>query len=142
MLASLINFKALDFDTSTHIIASSLTISTLVLLAASLLAFSLGLYRSLPSLASLRHDLTRASGAFWQLFLLFRQFLTLLILVLLPNHPLFQILTLLLTSVLSLCLLLHNRPFSCPTRTRFTLANELSVATYLYLMLTLAQLNE
>jgi hypothetical protein len=137
MLASLINFKDLDFDNTTHITSSSLTIATLILIIATFLAFFLGLKRSLPSLSSLHQDLS-PSGTYWQLYILFRQFVTLFILVIFPSHLLFQLLTLLLTSVLSLCLLLHTRPYSCPTHTRVNLANELAVATYLYLMLTLA----
>ena len=141
MLASLINFKNLEFDSATHITSSSLTIFTLTLITASFLAFFLGLYRSLPSLSSLHQDLS-PSGTYWQLYLLFRQCVTLLLLVTLPSHLLFLLLSLLLTSFLSLCLLLHTRPYSCPSRTRVNLANELAVATYLYLMLTLAQVNE
>lgn len=77
---------------------------------------------------------------YWNFFIFMRWVLTLVIIVTLINHPGFQILFLLVGSVIQQCLIIRSWVYSTNLRNIMSLHNEIAVSIYLYLALPLSDL--
>jgi len=99
-----------------------------------------GLKRSSERLALLNDEM-RESGKYWLWFGQLRQCITLVILVEGRDLGSFQILALLVSSIITQALALHICPHKCQNQNSFSFINEYAVSVYLYIMLVLSHFN-
>jgi len=139
-IASLINLHAIKFDTNQNLIASVLSLSIIFATGLTLVIILLGLRQDSEKLSSLNEGM-RESGKYWRWYELIRQCLTMVILVEGRDLGSFQILALLVSSLLAQALTLHFKPYEDPWQNAFSFFNEYAVSVFLYLMLLLSDLN-
>jgi hypothetical protein len=139
-IASLINMHSIKFDTKQNLIASVLSLSTIFATVLTLMIILIGLRKESEKLSSLGEGM-RETGKYWRWYELLRQCLTLVILVEGRDLGSFQILALLVSSLLAQSLTLHLKPHQDPWDNAFQFFNEYAVSIYLYLMLLLSDLN-
>ena len=76
-------------------------------------------------------------GAYWNLLTLIRWTITTIILIFLKDHNEFQILSLLMISVLYSAFLIQGKPFDDTFSNKMSLFTEIIVSIYLYILLCL-----
>lgn len=80
-------------------------------------------------------------GAYWNIIILGRWMITILILVVLRNYNAIQIMLLLLLSFFSMMLLIVAKPMASMIENKALIFNEAMVSLYLYLLMTLTDFN-
>ena len=76
-------------------------------------------------------------GTYWNIQQLVRWSLTSVILVVLSDFIVFQIMSLMMMSILVQCLLLNSRPFKDKSDNQIAIFNEVMVSIYLYILVVL-----
>lgn len=86
-------------------------------------------------------DVKNIVGRYWNVIVLMRWSGTIIILVCLRATPEYQIILLLIVSVIFQCLSIRFKPLEEPIENRISLFNESMVSIYLYIMLGLTDFN-
>ena len=145
MIASVINFRQLSYETPISL-ASSLF--SLGILAALSIAYGLEVYAIRKFSGEKEFEARFGAtidgvnpqttvGLYWQPITLMRWALTNMILVFLRENYVAQIISFLIISVVAQALIMSSQPFDCALDNRMNLLIEISVSLYLYAQLAL-----